>query len=449
VLLERSQRTILGTDPLIASRARAAKPAFAATLIALGIVCLPLLLPALPGNAAPVDLVLAAGIVGVLFSGSSTGATLHVPYIVPSAILVGTGLLAGALGRYPGVSVLAVSQDIMLVAWCAAVASVITSRDVLRRLLGAWSVSSIAWATLLVAAAATGRSGLAGMATEQGRASLTLGNPNIAADYFVVSFMVVLAAPSPRSRAFRIAGCAVIAAAILLTGSLAGIGALAVGSAVAAVVTIHRARGLVPAVATLLAVALASTLVLIVGRAYHADIRAQDSSNAVLRNSLGRGTRSSDTHSEQLRQVVDLYWKEGPLGSGPATTKQLLSATGAAQVKEAHDDYEATLVERGLVGMVGLALLIGGVVYRVTHIGRRPSALTEGGYRSSAPLVGAVAAIGFSSIFHEVLHFRHVWALFGLIAGIYLLERTPEPIHRVPILSQSRDGASASDVGSR
>ena len=35
-------------------------------------------------------------------------------------------------------------------------------------------------------------------------------------------------------------------------------------------------------------------------------------------------------------------------------------------------------------------------------------------------LAAAVIAVGFSGLFYEVLHFRHVWALFGLIAALAL-----------------------------
>jgi hypothetical protein len=38
-------------------------------------------------------------------------------------------------------------------------------------------------------------------------------------------------------------------------------------------------------------------------------------------------------------------------------------------------------------------------------------------------LVAALAAIAVSAMFYEVLHFRHVWALLGLVAALELSGR--------------------------
>ena len=43
-------------------------------------------------------------------------------------------------------------------------------------------------------------------------------------------------------------------------------------------------------------------------------------------------------------------------------------------------------------------------------------------------LLGAAAgAVLLSALFYEVLHFRHVWALFGLIAAVELWGRRDAP----------------------
>ena len=82
----------------------------AVVAVAVGIALLPVLTPALPGNAAPVDFVLVLSIVVVLLWASSRRKRLHFPYAIPMAVLLWAGTVAGMLGRYPERSVLALGQ---------------------------------------------------------------------------------------------------------------------------------------------------------------------------------------------------------------------------------------------------------------------------------------------------------------------------------------------------
>jgi hypothetical protein len=38
-------------------------------------------------------------------------------------------------------------------------------------------------------------------------------------------------------------------------------------------------------------------------------------------------------------------------------------------------------------------------------------------------LLGLALGLAVSGLFYEVLHFRHLWAFLGLIAGLYLWAR--------------------------
>jgi O-antigen ligase len=97
-------------------------------------------------------------------------------------------------------------------------------------------------------------------------------------------------------------------------------------------------------------------------------------------------------------------------------------------VKEAHDDYLATLVERGALGFVGLMLLIGAVVTRAISIDpRRLSPDFRRVVPSTAPLIGALVAMTVSALTHEVLHYRHLWALLGILAAVHVFGRDEEP----------------------
>jgi len=61
-------------------------------------------------------------------------------------------------------------------------------------------------------------------------------------------------------------------------------------------------------------------------------------------NSLGRSNDSSAQRSLLVSESLHLYQSGNTLGTGPATTKALLSARGYPYAKEAHDDYLAALV---------------------------------------------------------------------------------------------------------
>ena len=107
----------------------------------------------------------------------------------------------------------------------------------------------------------------------------------------------------------------------------------------------------------------------------------------------------------------------------------------------AHDDYAASLVERGVLGALALVCLFVIVLARCRRIaarGLRPS------YASIFPrpelLGAAVIGMFISAMFYQVLHFRHLWALLGLVAAVDLWGRrdsqgTPadEPEVRLPI----------------
>src|SRR5258708_30538487 len=105
----------------------------------------------------------------------------------------------------------------------------------------------------------------------------------------------------------------------------------------------------------------------------------------------------------------------------------------------AHDDYGASLVERGLLGSVALVFLlviVGARCRRISSRGLRPR------YASIFPrpeLLGtAVIGMFISAMFYQVLHFRHVWALFGVVAAVDLWGRRASRGGRKELLEGAR-----------
>jgi O-antigen ligase len=107
------------------------------------------------------------------------------------------------------------------------------------------------------------------------------------------------------------------------------------------------------------------------------------------------------------------------LGEGPVSTKTRLSNENVLLVKEAHNDYFAALIERGPLGFLGIILLVASVMFRALSVVR---AKLDGGFASVVvrpnALVGALAGTLIAMTVYELLHVRHVWALFAVVASL-------------------------------
>jgi hypothetical protein len=153
--------------------------------------------------------------------------------------------------------------------------------------------------------------------------------------------------------------------------------------------------------------------------------RAQQST-PLLRDSIGRQGESGGSRSTLIKDELHIWFTSDTLlGIGPGETKVRLAGGNSSYSKEAHNDYLASLVERGVLGALGLLALIVALAVNARRIAR-PGALPPA-YAAVVPrpeLLGALLiAIGASASLYEVLHFRHIWALFGLIAVLAIAGR--------------------------
>jgi O-antigen ligase len=151
--------------------------------------------------------------------------------------------------------------------------------------------------------------------------------------------------------------------------------------------------------------------------------RAGDSRWSFVREGVGRSDVSVEQRETLRRESVRLYTEGGVLGEGPVSTKARLERDLAPFPKEAHNDYFAALLERGAIGVVGLILLVGGVAIRgVAVTGTRFASVSLVLPRPHA-LAGAVGGTMVAMTVYELLHVRHVWALFAIVAALYLWSR--------------------------
>jgi hypothetical protein len=403
------------------ARAAAADGRVAVSLTAAGVALLPLLRPAGPANIAPVDVVLAAAIGAGALWAARTRMRCRFPYGPAVAVFVVGGIVGGLTGPVPGNGVVAVVQDAILLAWCWTVVNVASRPERLRVLVAAWAYSALAWGALLFLGLLAHASFITGQTAREGsRTALTMVDPNYAASYMVIALMVMWATGIPRHSFARRLGYLLLIAGILSTGSNSGIVSLIVGSATAGVVLTYARAGATAAVAVVAAfvIGLAGVSRAIDPTAIQQAAHA--SGIAFLRDGIGRSATSVDQRQMLLGESLRLYEKGGALGQGPVSTKVRLREKLAPFVKEAHDDYFAALIERGVIGLLGIVLLYGAVVTRLPALaGRRLAPGWAAVVVRPHALVGAVVGAAVAGAVYELLHVRHLWTLFALVAALH------------------------------
>lgn len=394
-------------------------PAQVGYALALAIATMPLLSPSGPGNTALADVTIAAAVLVTVLWLHRHGGVVSLPYSLGMGLLMVAGSIA-AVHVDSAFSGLAIIQDLFSLLWGAVIANAVRkSTWLLRVVVGAWCWSGLAWAAVLVLGKLAGIDALAGItAKDGGRAALTFNDPNLAGNYFLCVFFVLLATRVVRNRLVRVLGVVLLLTAIFFTGSNGAVIGIAVGLAVASVVRVRRNRG--PIVAILMVTAL---LVLGGVGAPYLDLsalrqRAADSVQ-LLQDSIGRSNESGSEREILWTEGLNLYGHSDLVGVAPGRTKDTLAATNAPYVKEAHNDYVATLVERGVLGGLGLVLLIATIAQRLGRLSLRPlRADVAAVVTSPEMLLGLGCAFLAAALFYEVLHFRHLWAFLGLVAGL-------------------------------
>jgi O-antigen ligase len=216
----------------------------------------------------------------------------------------------------------------------------------------------------------------------------------------------------------RCIGYVLLAWALILTESNGGV--LAVGAAIFFLLLLrsYRKRGLVGSLATALVIVLAVGGLLAAFPISKVRQDALNSGQPLLVNSIGRSGQSTSERGELDKELIQLYNRsDGFLGLGPMSTKPVLQAGLYPYPNEAHNDFLAALTERGAIGLLGLLLLTGTVIWWAAPLVRRP---LSAGYAAVVPrpagLVAALLALAAISYYEEVLHFRFLWALFGIVA---------------------------------
>ena len=384
------------------------------------VVALPLVVPQGPANTSLTDFLIILAVGVVLLWATAIGHRLRFPYGIALTIFMAGGALGAMAGPVPGKGLVALSQDLLLLAWCWALFNIASTPERLRTLLQTWAYSSIAWVIVLFGGLLAGSATIAGQtARNAGRAALTFHDPNVAANYYVISMMIICATQRPRRRSARLLAYGLLAGALFTTGSNSGALSFVVAVTVTSLAAIYRRFGAPAAITGFVFAALCAFFIATNVSLKSVETKAHDSRWTFVREGIGRGDKSVSQRETLVQESAHLYETGGLLGQGPVSTKTRLDAEMAPFVKEAHNDYFAALTERGPIGLLGLFLLIGGIVVRAGSLasGRLREGFAEVVVRPGA-IAGAVAAALVASAVYELLHVRHVWALFALVAAI-------------------------------
>lgn len=396
-------------------------------MTALTICSLPVLVPQGPANLAPVDGAIALTIGIALVWTATARRTFLLPYAAGALTMIMAGLVAGLAGRWPGLALSAVFQDVFLLLWAAAVTTVARTARAIEVLLRAWTTAAPLWGCAFVIATTSTALNPGPAGTRPG---FTLGDSNGAGLYFALSLLLLLATRRPRRRILRCCGALVMVIALLYTGSLGATSGILLGLAIGLVLGVRSRRGVAAAIVVgcMLITGAASTVVL--ARQNDVAAAAHNSSNPLLRDSLGRLDQSSNERTVLRAETFQLWRSSNLIGNGPASTKNLLAADQAPYQKQAHNDWYAVLVERGVLGMLGLLLLTAELInrgWRLYQAGRLCRQQTQRILPRPGYLVGALACVLVFSTTHELLHDRTVWTIFAFVAAISIRDRDHAP----------------------
>ncbi|RSN64223.1 O-antigen ligase family protein [Actinomadura sp. WAC 06369] len=401
-----------------------------AVLLSLGIASLPMLMPAGlppgPGNTGLPDLMLVVLTVATLLWAGTRKVPVRWPFLLPTLLTI----IAGGVAAYVNqAGLLTLAKDLFVLFWGVCVANLSRDPGLLRVAVRAFVGFGTCYALVMIGGFVLGVDALSGKQPDGMRAMFTFGDANYASNWFICVFFIVRATRTPRAAWRRYAVLGVLLAAELLTGSNGGLLSLLVALVLGHLFRLFREGRAYRAVAT-------GALAALVGGTGAAVVTTVDiqpylhrisAVHPVLRDSIGRTTDSSTaTRSTVFATTADMIAEQPhPWGIGPGETENAMRDRQETYVREAHNDYIASTLERGFLGGVALVALVFALLLTCARIARH-GALT-GEYARIVPrpeLFGALVAVFLiSGMFYETLHYRHGWAVFGLIAALHLFGR--------------------------
>jgi O-antigen ligase len=392
-------------------------------------VLLPLDIIKLPLNMTLVDcwILMALPILWLSFTCGSQSISLS--YAVPMCLIFVASFLSTFGAPAPRNSLIVILKEGYAYVWfvtLVAILATLNARD-LRRILVVWSGMVFLHGFVIVAQFVSPdfwrlTASLADKSNdfEIYRPSGLFMNANSAAFFQLLGFVpLVLARPS--KKVAMISGLLLLLT-MLLTGSMGATVAFIAGLGVALMV-ISLSGHLVFTINLLARLAIIMSI--LGGSLFFFISENQRYQYHFERILFGRAERSSEGRLDLWQRGLDVYLDNNVFlwGIGPENFRVVDPAMNNNQL---HNDFIAFLVERGLLGVLGLLLFATLVVSRAAHMVLICNKSPDRSQLAAVVFLGAIIAAAVESLTHQVFHFRELWLVLAFQEALLFKMKTSE-----------------------
>lgn len=397
------------------------------------IVLMPIKIIDFPSNFELVDIWILMGLpVFLLFYSIKPHGTINLTYAIPIWLVMISSLLSTFASPAVSNSLVVMLKEIYLFIWFMLITAFLSMLNTweLRHILYVWTLVVILHGLLMITQFLSPEvwqftNSLGGnlVKHETYRPSGlficdSAGCANKAAIFQYMGFVPLLLAGF--SRRTVIASGIFLFVSILITGSMGATLAFLSGTTIAGITFILLKKDLLLMVDYFLRVVL---LTLLLGWAFYALFSLNISPDQKYLNHLesilvGRYEKSSGARFNLWQRGIEVMLDHDALlwGVGPENFRVLDPAQSDNQL---HNDALAFLVERGLIGFLGLGLFAGIAVRRALSLlylaGRRP----EKTRLEVVVFLAALVAILVESLTHQVFRTRELWLVLALQEAVY------------------------------
>jgi O-antigen ligase len=392
-------------------------------------VLLPIKIINLPSNFELVDIWNLMGL-PVLLAIYSMGRRqmINLTYAIPIWLVMVSSLLSTFVSHEPSNSLIVILKEVYLFTWFIVIIiflSMLDARD-LRRVLYVWAVVVVLHGLLIIAQFLSSdlwrfTNSLGGNSVEYTiyrPAGLFIcdhaGCANKAAFFQLIGFVPILLAGFSRKTTMLFG--LISFSSMLVTGSMGATIALLSGAVIALLVIAALKKSLLIIIKLFLRVVFASLL--LGGAAFIVVSQNQTYSDHFERIILGRFDKSSGSRFNLWQRGVNVLLEHNSLlwGVGPENFRVLDPAQTDNQL---HNDTLAFLVERGLIGLLGLALFAGISFRRALALlwisGKTPDRVRF----ELVVFLAIIVATMVESLTHQIFRTRELWLVLAVQEALY------------------------------
>ena len=420
------------------------------------VVFLPIKILNLPLNFELVDIWTLGGIPGALYLYSlRRPRVISLSYLIPMWFVLISSFISAFASPSPVRSMIVILKEVYLFVWFFVVLALLfqLSARHMREVLRVWSLVVICHGLLMLAQFIspdvwefTNSLGGNSARLEGYRAAGLFicdkaGCANKAAFFQLLGFVPLLLAGYSK-RTTIILGIFLFAS-MMTSGSMGATLAFSSGLMVAVFSIAYFKKSLSIVIKNFLRIGLA--LCIFGGALYIAGTQSPDTLNHFKRIIVGRFDRSSEGRFDLWGRGIDVLLEHNAFlwGVGPENFREVDASGNDNQL---HNDTLAFLVERGLLGLIGLALFAGITLTKAVQILRISGKDPRRARWGVVVFLAALAATMVESLTHQIFHTRELWLVLAVQEAVLYkmitseegmeptVHTTPEPLRVQPRL---------------